>query len=314
MDYFIRILKYFPMDICEIIARYVCIINMMNYLQHNKVNFSKFLEFLKERKCVVTGSFPLSCLLNEDILCESDIDIMWFHELGEEIDNKNKYVQKWQSEMVDEIKKKLGLHSTRKILQGITENYERNLPYIIKCETYTNTYKRGSIKCNNHFKLQMVGLICDPIKFINETADFEIGKLFFDGEMLHVKDLMTTMEKRIRIADINIVSLFIGCDSKIVGQLECLKTLLNKHKQLLLNKNFNGFLNEVKKDTIKDKKTFTLAQIIVDRIMWNYNSDKPKIIIDMTDRRMQVICDQARQIGKTLYRIDKYKKRGFIFE
>lgn len=275
-----------PLELVEIIFMFICTENMKIFLSKRKIEPDLFFKQVIDNKMFIMGSFPLMCLLNEKIDSNSVINIMFnknVDELLNSVDRKDRLIQQFIKNL-----KMYPIDDDGKVL-----------PQIVRCRTY--------IKHLPKIIIQFVELQCDPIDFVNDVFDFEIGKLFFDGNNLCINNRLLTFEKKIYIDHINITQVLSYGDPRIKKQLEPLKSFIEKHKRLILEEKFLDLLKII--ENIKDSKDGDkkMAELLLSIIQ---NGTRPRI---HENYLIKAIILQGEQILKTIKRIKKYKNHGFSF-
>lgn len=167
-------------DIWPIVARYLCYVDkyslkLVSKKMHkikldfkpiviNKLgkiidNADEFCNKLHQYKCIMSGSFILSCLYDEDYF--NDVDL-FDKEIAQSFENNASH------------------------RNGFSEYLYKNGKYPYEFKPYEEAYViRNFNFCGT--KIQHICSLIDPVKYIDLTFDMDICKSYFDGEKLYVK-------------------------------------------------------------------------------------------------------------------------------
>lgn len=161
--------------------------NRLKYIFKDNIN--KFFNILEENKAIISGSFILSCILNEEYKCElnynSDIDI-YIYNKDEELDNNFSPICNF---LYEDCSFK-DSSATRGCYDEFTE--------ISFVRTYTNF--QYTKHCNKVTKFDVINVNKEDVKgTINKVFDFDILKNLFyisNGKLiLNVNDLGNILRK-----------------------------------------------------------------------------------------------------------------------
>ena len=178
-----------PKDISEIIIKKICVNRMRKHLKSIGLDPDAIFKQLRDYKCVISGSFPLMCLLDDlpDPFI-SDVDIYGlFNESDMGRSTKHQSVYPIH-EFEENLYKDMG---------GRWDVVGQNCLYtVLKIVYVRDYYTKGNDDDKNKPKLQFISTQMDPVKFITKTFDLSFCKVIFDGNNLFVDKFEDTIQKK----------------------------------------------------------------------------------------------------------------------
>lgn len=171
--------QIFPRDISRIILEKLCICRMRDYLESKFIDSYQLFDLLYKHKCIIAGSFPLTCLLNERVLKKSNINIFG----------------KCMTDPIFEMDLAVILRT-----EDVTFVHRPLLCYryvkLFKKEEQFSKQEVCRTKRDKAFlNVEYMSVYSDPIKFVRETSDLSFCKVIFDGVKLHVHNFDMTIKK-----------------------------------------------------------------------------------------------------------------------
>ncbi len=292
-------------DISELIIKKLCISNMWEYISSKGINPNILFKLLKEHNCVISGSFPLLCLLN--LPTENcDIDIYGQYNPDDDALGK-KYHSGYPIHKFEELLCNI-IPTTFDYINPIAECGEYSqIPDI----RYTRSYLHDPIHSGK--LLQFISVNLNPYKFIENTFDLSFCKMTFDGEVLVVPNFKDILHMKGKLE--------ITVDKEI---LEMLKYTYD-YPLLTSDRSEKLAYSPMLCALGIDIEVHTLGNILKDHLFYKYfikiRDDKfvgrhSNIQVDTCDKNLLHIRimedDNNPVIALTALRIIKYKKRGFV--
>ena len=270
-----------PKDISEIIIKKICVNRMRKYLKSIGLDPDTIFKQLRDYKCVISGSFPLMCLLDKlPKPFTSDIDIYGLYDKSDK-DRSTKYrsmypIHEFEENLYKDIKSKWGAH-------GHHEGYST-----LKIEYLRDYYTREND--GSEYKIQFISTQIDPTKFIAKIFDLSFCKIIFDGNNLFVDRFEDTIQKKGILSNV----------SKYFDYLPILKDVINEGQGLSV-----PYFNEIDYISYEQTEIEKYKQHTFIKFLSKFKSNIVR------DNVFFVIPEDYVAFVSQISRIIKYINRGF---
>lgn len=193
----------FPTELSEIVLKKLCISRMRDYLESKSIDPNVLFDLLIKYNCVISGSFPLNCLVGQPHV--SDIDIYGKFDESDVQRATTLRAGYPVSLFEEELYRKLNATPNDALANSypsLSVKYVRNY----------NIDKRAGIESRGIGDvIQYVSVDSDPVRFINTTFDFSFCKVIFNGKELYVHKFHSTIKKEGTIENIAVLSDLEAC-------------------------------------------------------------------------------------------------------
>lgn len=279
--------NYVPVEICQIIIEYLCILRMSDKADSMGINFGKLSYGLEKYKCVIAGSFPLLSLHNSED--KFDIDIYGTYD-DSDVDRGTRYQASYPIHQFEEYLE-LEVFSG-KIVSGeicADANRYRYLSDIKYCRSYNK--REGYLEL-----IDFISINQDPIKFINKTFDLSICKIIYDGYKLYINNYDDLINKKSKLCALN-----------SFHDVMWMFTYNLPYRFVLKNKTLKEYVDMLEDEWKKLELIYNLPEcncITVNHVNMG----------NIHNRETCQLFNHILRLRKTEHRIKKYKSRGFVVE